>query len=220
MRRSRHVATLLLGTALVVPLAACEEAPPAERLYSSHDACLAENTVEACADAERQALERHRSEAPRFANQEACEAQMGPGNCEGVPATTGTAAGTAAGATGGNWFMPAMMGFLLGRTLGGAGAMPVYVDRQGYTYAGGRPYGSLDRASAQNWSQGRWAPGYRSAGTPPRPGGIATAPRIDVRPPATGGVSRGTTNPGLGQPAAVQRGGFGSTGRSFGGGGS
>jgi len=192
MRRSRHVATLLLGTALVVPLAACEEAPPAERLYASHDACLADNTVEACADAERQALERHRTDAPRFANQEACEAQMGPGNCEGVPATPGTA----------------------------AGAMPVYVDRQGYTYARGRPYGSLDRASAQNWSQGRWAPGYRSAGTPPRPGGIATAPRIDVRPPASGGVSGGAANPGVGQPAAVQRGGFGSTGRSFGSGGS
>jgi uncharacterized protein YgiB involved in biofilm formation len=212
VRRSRHVATLLLGTALTAPLAACDERRPAESLYASHEACLAENPAETCAEAERNALESHRAGAPRYATREACEAQMGPGNCEGVPTP---------GAPGGSWFMPAMMGFLLGRALGGPGVMPVYVDRQGYTYAGGRPYGSLDRTTAQNWSQGRWAPGYRAAGTPPRPGGLAAAPRVDVRPPASGaGVFGGRAGGTVGQPSTVQRGGFGSTGRSFGGGGS
>jgi len=212
LRRSRHVATLLIGTALAAPLSACDEQRPAERLYASNEACLADNPAEACADAERQAIDRHRADAPRFASRETCEAQMGPGNCDAVPTH---------GAPGGNWFMPAMMGFLLGRALGGQGVMPVYVDRQGYTYAGGRPYGALDRETGRNWSEGRWAPGYRAAGTPPRPGGVATAPRVDVRPPsAGGGTFGGGSGAGVGQPSSVQRGGFGSTGRSFGGGGS
>jgi uncharacterized protein YgiB involved in biofilm formation len=193
-RRSPRVATLLAGGAAAALLAACEERPT-QQFYSSFAECTREFSEAECRAAEQTAQEAHRAAAPRFATREACEAQMGEGACDQVQD---------AQAPGGGWFMPAMMGYLLGRTVGGFGATPVYVDRRGYAYAGSRPWGTLSRADQLAREQGRWSPGYRPQGAPP--------PRVDVRPPTPGASS-------LGQAAERPRGGFGSTGRVLGGGG-
>jgi len=193
-RRSARVSSLLAGGAAVALLAACEERPT-ERFYSSFAECTREFSEAECRSAEEAALRAHADAAPRFATREACEAQMGEGACQGVED---------AQAPGGSWFVPAMMGYLLGRTVGGFMAMPVYVDRRGYAYAGSRPWGTLSRTDQLAREQGRWTPGYRPQGAPP--------PRVDVRPPTPGA-------PALGQTAQRPRGGFGTTGRLFGGGG-
>ncbi|HZH26616.1 MAG TPA: DUF1190 domain-containing protein [Azospirillaceae bacterium] len=214
-QRSRHVTTLLVGTALAGALTACQEEPQ-ERFYASFAECTRDNPEQECRTAEEQATARHREQAPRFATREACEEQMGPDNCQEVPADPTPGAGPNLQSPGGGWFMPALMGYMIGRSLGGPSYLPVYVDRDGYSYAGGRRWGTLSRRDHAAWRAGGWRPGYRSAGQPP----ASVSPRVDVRPPASFGAQtapRSGAGPSVGTPS-VPRGGFGSTGRSFGGG--
>jgi uncharacterized protein YgiB involved in biofilm formation len=161
MRKSRRIATLALGGACLLALTACEDKPK-DRVYGSVEECVADGRDESsCRQAFDEAGLAHQKDAPRFTAQGTCEETHGAGNC--VPAQGG-----------GGWFMPALTGFMMGRMMGGgqmAGATPVYRDRYGYSYAGGRPIPDLK--------------------------------------PAAGSMSS------AGKASTVQRGGFGSSGRSF-----
>lgn len=178
MKRSRHIRLALLGTAGLMTLTACEDAgddPLASgRFFPDAKACAAAYDGETCDRAYQTAQDEHARTAPKFADREACEAEFGAENCTPVPAATAEA--------GGSWFMPMMMGYMMGRMTGGAfAATPLYRDTQNTAYTGRKPVGRIDSA--------RMPPPQRVAGT----SGV---------PPF--GVQRGIRD--------TPRGGFGRTG--------
>lgn len=149
MRRSRRVATLLVGTATLLVLTACDEDPASDaKLYSDLEACKVENTPEECDKAFDAAKTFHAQETTRYKSQAECEDLFGQGRCEQVSAVGASPTGqTTPGQTAstGSFFMPALMGFMLGRSLSGFGpsaGYPVYSDRQGYVYAGRQQLGT------------------------------------------------------------------------------
>ncbi len=74
------------------------------------------------------ARQQHAQTAPAFASRDACEAKFGLENCAETrqrPSADQIQPGeqqAAAQSGGGSWFMPAMLGYMMGRTLGGGGA--------------------------------------------------------------------------------------------------
>ncbi len=109
MRKSRDIRLVLLGSAAAA-LAACgeEPMPPDAKFVSDIRECNALYSQADCQAAESQAQKKLESEAPRYSRKEECEAEFGAGNCE-----TRQAAG------GGSFFMPLLMGYMMGNMLGG-----------------------------------------------------------------------------------------------------
>ena len=154
MRRSRRVATLLVGTATLLVLTACDEDPVKDaKLYSDLEACKVENTPEECDKAFDAAKTFHTQETTKYKTQAECEDLFGQGRCEQVTASGNAVSGqTTPGQTApaqtastGSFFMPASMGFMLGRSMSGFGpsaGYPVYSDRQGYVFAGREQLGT------------------------------------------------------------------------------
>jgi uncharacterized protein YgiB involved in biofilm formation len=111
------------------------------KIYNSVEACRVEQPGEDCTEAFAGAEQEQAKSAPRFVSHALCEAQFG--SCEGLPDGTG------------NWFIPAMVGFMLGRWPGTGGvtsvvSQPVYVDRGGTAYSGGTLIGSYRSHCAVN----------------------------------------------------------------------
>jgi uncharacterized protein YgiB involved in biofilm formation len=103
------------------------------KVYSSVEACRAEQPAEDCANAFAAAEQEHANTAPRFVSREFCEAQYG--GCAALHDGTG------------DWFIPAMAGFMLGHALGTGSvasvvSQPAYVDRGGGAYTGTTALGS------------------------------------------------------------------------------
>ena len=149
MRRSRRVATLLVGTATLLVLTACEEDPASDaKLYSDLEACKVENTPEECDKAFEAAKAFHAEQTTKYKSQAECEDLFGQGRCEQVTASGNAVSGQATpgqSASTGSFFMPAIMGFMLGRSMSGFGpsaGYPVYSDRQGYVFAGRQQLGT------------------------------------------------------------------------------
>lgn len=131
--------TLLLWVALLLVVAAgsiwaSKVSDQRIEIYSSVDACQAEQSAADCTRAFAGAGQEHTKSAPRFMARDLCEAQYS-GSCTALHDGTG------------DWFIPAMVGFMLGHAVGTGGAasvvsQPVYVDRGGTAYAGTSPIGS------------------------------------------------------------------------------
>ena len=103
------------------------------KIYNSVETCRVEQPAEDCAEAFAEAEQEHDKSAPRLVSRELCEAQYG--SC------------TALHDGAGDWFVPAMAGFMLGHALGTGGmasvvSQPVYIDRRGTAYSGASPVGS------------------------------------------------------------------------------
>lgn len=128
MKRSHTVAALLLGGISPVLFACGEDSPEEATVYPSVEACTAEMPANECAAAFATAREEHLKSAPRFASREACEAEMGDGAC--TPMNEGGESSL------GSVFVPAFVGFMIGRSLTGGYSQPVYFDRQGYARSG------------------------------------------------------------------------------------
>jgi len=118
MRKSHSVRLVLLGTASVA-LTACGDsgAPPKDaRFFPTVKECSAVYGDASCEDAKAAAEKKQAAEAPRFTRKEQCEAEFGVGNCE-----------TRQTAEGGSFFMPLLMGYMMGNMMGGNRfAQPVY----------------------------------------------------------------------------------------------
>lgn len=200
-RRSKYVTTLLMGAA-AVSMVACDNAQDVNvNVYRGVDACAQENDASICEQEYKNAEAQHINSAPKFASAQEC-ADAGFDQCQAVPPQTPIpgqegAPQQTASSTGGGMFMPMLMGYMMGRTLGGMGAgaaggpnmtgapaRPVYADRNGFVYSGNREVSRL-------------APGQTlaSAGT--------TTMRTRMSP--TGDLAGRT----------VSRGGFGATGSRF-----
>jgi len=117
MKKSRSVHLVLLGSASAA-LAACDqggELPTNAQFYPTVNECIADHGAATCEDAKAAADRTQTAEAPRFNQQQACEQEYGVGNCE-----TRQAAG-------GSYFMPMMMGYMMGNMMGGGRfSQPVY----------------------------------------------------------------------------------------------
>jgi uncharacterized protein YgiB involved in biofilm formation len=139
--------TLLLWGALLLVVAAgniwaSKVKDQRIEIYSSVDACQAEHPAEDCAKGFAGAEQEHANSAPRFIARDLCEAQYS-GSCAALH--DGTA----------DWFVPAMVGFMLGHALGTDGAasvvsQPVYVDTGGTAYSRASPMGSYWSRCAVN----------------------------------------------------------------------
>lgn len=198
MRRSRRVGTLLAGTASLLILSACDEEPVQDPLYSDIEACAAENPRNECNDAFASAKQWHEERTDRFSKKEECEAQFGPGNCETVARANADGSST-------SFFMPALMGFMLAKSMQGIGGYPsgypLYFDRQGYAYAGGTQVGTCNPpGSCQPAATGSSSSTTRS--TTGSGFSSTTSRRYSVTPTTGGSTSISSTS---------ARGGFGAT---------
>jgi len=107
MKRSKFVGLALMGSAPFM-LSACGE-PPAEAVtYSSVEQCVKDGVLpaETCRTEYQRAAQEHQQVAPRFVSQQACEAQFGPEGCYAVHRPGF-----------GDYFMPAMAGFMVANLL-------------------------------------------------------------------------------------------------------
>lgn len=191
MRKSRTVSTLILAGAAVA-LAGCDAGTEEAKLYSSVDTCKTEMAAEQCEQEWKAAQEEHLRTAPQFADKAQCEQEFGAESCQQVEQKTAEGQATGSQATGssaGSFFMPLMMGYMMGNMMSG-GARPVYVDRQGYARSGGATVAKFpDAAAAKPGSSWRTT---------------AAVDRSVLRNPAPAA--------GVIAPGARSYGGFGSTG--------
>lgn len=123
MKKSRSIRLVLLGSASIA-LAACgDDGPPQDaRFFSNLQECSAVYDTTQCLDAQKQAEQTFVAEAPKYSRQEQCEAEFGAGNCEPKQTADGSAS------SGGSFFMPMLMGYMMGNMLGGQSRFnqPVY----------------------------------------------------------------------------------------------
>lgn len=143
MKKSRAVRLVLLGGASMA-LAGCDRAPPPDaKFFADVDDCTAVKDRATCEQALAESRATFAAEAPRFARQEDCEVAFGNDNCEQPQA--------GASQTSGGYFMPIMMGYMLGSAF----RQPVYrgpgnsavVQSGGSAYAVGR-FAGAGRATA------------------------------------------------------------------------
>lgn len=212
-KRTRQI-TLVLLASTSLALAACKDeknqqyAGIEDALFKDRAACEAVYPAEDCAKNELFATEEHIKTAPKYANREECEAAHGAEACTPVPqakapsvASNGTSAPANSGSSTSNSFMPFMLGYMMGNTMGSRPA-PVY----SAPVAAGQPRPATPAMATAG----------RTLSTPPRPASQVYG---------SGGVSRPSSfsSPAPSRPAApsvsssgVARGGFGSTAVSSG----
>lgn len=122
-KRSRHVALLLAGSA-VMAVAACEDDRVDAQSFPDLASCVAaaqENslwfTEDDCRNNFANAAQEYLETAPRYESKDLCEQEHGAGKCEGDPTQTAQNSG------GGMSFMPMLMGFMLGSMMSRGGGI-------------------------------------------------------------------------------------------------
>ena len=166
MKKSRSIKLVLLGSASFALVACGDDGPPQDaQFFADTQQCAAQYDRSICETAKTTAEQKFTEEAPRFTRQEECEAEFGAGNCE-----------TRQTAGGGSFFMPMMMGYMLGNAFN----RPVYrgPNNGAMMQTGGRFFNVGTFAGA-----GRTAPFQRAQFTPVQRGGLgstATAHRTSA----------------------------------------
>ena len=121
MKKSRSIKLALLGSASMALVACGDDTPPDTQFFAEAKECAAVYGDAPCGDAALKAEAAHLTQAPKYGRQDECEAEFGAGNCE-----TRQAAG------GSSYFMPLLMGYMMGNMLGGNRfSQPVYRGRDG-----------------------------------------------------------------------------------------
>lgn len=122
MKKSHSIKLALLGSASMALVACGDDGPPDDaRFFAERKECAAVYGDASCSDAAIKAEETHLAQAPKFSRQEQCEAEFGAGNCE-----------TRQQVGGGSYFMPLLMGYMMGNMMGGNRfSQPVYRGRDG-----------------------------------------------------------------------------------------
>jgi len=217
MRKSAYVTTLLLGSAIALSACSGEQEQEA-RVYSSIEACAAEQPPEACQEAFREATAQHLLTAPRYSTLQACEADVGDGACEALQQTAGNGLIS-------NVFVPVMAGYLLAEVVDEVGdalkrrkkvGRPLFANRAGYLYSGGNQVGRLGDCNPRARNCERSGSGFSFIGgatagrvasgstQPPRWASTVTVPPRAVRNPAP------ATAESLSRPRSAKLGGTGS----------
>jgi uncharacterized protein YgiB involved in biofilm formation len=183
-------------------------------IYDDVNACVQANILsrDQCEQEFRTASERHLAEAPRFSGANQCEAQYGAGQCR--PATI---AGT-------QYFVPAMVGFLVAQQLASRRSqalLPPLAQQQpcapGYTPE--TQPGCVMRSSNSSWRSytttggafvSRDSSSRRPTATTVSRSTTSTTPRTSGSTTVSAPPRSTTSSPS----STVSRGGFGSTARS------
>lgn len=204
-KRSAYVGFSAIG--LSAALAGCgpERAPDAKDMdvYKTMAECRAERSQQECDAGWTAAQDEHRRDAPKFADKAACEQQWGEGKCE-----EGRSQG------GGSFFMPALMGFMMGRALSGGPAMGVGPQQcppgqAGCGSTGGSGGGYAGRGVYVGRNGGLFS-GQDRIGDAAARGGTYEVPRtVAVSEHAGGRLSPGVTRGGFGRSAGMHAGGRG-----------
>ena len=175
MKRSRRITLVLMGTAGLVSLVACDDQPAVDEasFFKSEAECAVGNDPTDCKDAFETARKEHWRTAPSYTSREACEAQFGAQNCVQTSSQPGTAqtptatAGSGMGVT--SWFIPALAGYFIGRTTSGLSAMPYYQDVNNRAFMAGQPCNApgqtITHPSAACPQPSRWASSTSSSTT-------------------------------------------------------
>ena len=210
-RLGLKVLAVLVGVLLLVLLVDAVFSPKVEqrdeqriKIYGSVEACQKEQRADDCAKAFADAQQAHATNAPRFSGRDACEAKYGDAGC------------VARHDDSGDWFIPAMLGFMLGRALNASAivSQPVYADRGGMAYAGTSPIGqyrspcmvnSGDPSCSSRGGGGSGGGGYVYSWSSGTSGG-STPSKSSVWSSTSYNVERVTTT--------VSRGGFGTSASS------
>lgn len=207
MKRSKRITLVLMGTAGLITLAACDDTPEVEdaKFFKSEAECAASSDPQDCKDAFETARKEHWRTAPSFTSRESCEAQFGAANCVQTNVQPGTAQATPTASAGmSSWFLPALGGYFIGRTLGGLSAMPYYQNVNNQGFMGGQPCGGPGQALG-------------AAGCP-RPAAWASSPGSSsstFRSASSTSYSRwGSSSSSTASSSTTSRSGFGSTAAS------
>lgn len=124
LKRSKKAALVLMVPTATFLMAGCGEEPPVQSaVFETVDQCAAFYNPEQCKADLAQATASHLEVAPKYANKQACEADFGIGQCESPPATQQAQSG-------GGFFMPMMMGFLMGQMMNGGNRLKQPVQPQ------------------------------------------------------------------------------------------
>jgi uncharacterized protein YgiB involved in biofilm formation len=152
----RKLRPLLLASVAAIALAACEDSNDlASQFIRDEASCASTDNPGACRQALLDAREAHGRTAPAFASLSACEDRFGAANCQPLAAAPAPEQLAAAGTetreaqqvqqAGGSFFMPMLMGYMMGRMMGGAmAAQPLYRDTANRAYSGTKPMGRFD----------------------------------------------------------------------------
>lgn len=188
MKRSKKAALVLMVPATTFLLSGCGEEREQALVYETPSECAAAsfNTPEQCKADYDAAKALHPQVAPKYVSKEECETDFGAGNCENAP----QAAAPQQTASSGSFFMPMMMGYMMGQMMNRGGA-------------------------AQNFPQG--APGASQSKVPTQPLYKSRDDRATFRTATNAPVAKGigpiSLKPSQVQPQAgqvVRRGGFGA----------
>jgi uncharacterized protein YgiB involved in biofilm formation len=188
MKRSTRVSLVLLASvSAAATLSGCEQAPPAPAdnggTFANKAECVAVYDQATCDAADRLARTEHVNNAPRYASIEACRQEYGPDMCQPISAYGGS----------GNFFVPMMMGYMMGSAL--STPAPLYYGPGSYRYRDRRDY---------------QAPIYTSGAGYARNAPIGAAPYRSTA--GTGVSTKGAlkSSTAMTPPSSV-RGGFGSS---------
>ena len=157
MKKSSAIRLVLLGSTGLT-LAACSQKPPSDaRFFARVEDCIPVKGEAACRDAFGKSEAEFAAEAPRFTQKEQCEAEFGAGNCETRQARTGS----------GSFFMPMMMGYMMGNRFNS----PVYrgPNNSALVQTGGKMFNAGTFAG-----DGRTAAFQRGQFTPVQRGGFGS----------------------------------------------
>jgi uncharacterized protein YgiB involved in biofilm formation len=193
MKRSTQIGLVLLGVGgIALAMNANKTVDTGESnpvVYKNLDECIASalRTEAQCRTDFAEVTKRHEESAPRFADQTACEAQYGAGQCGQRQASSGSSMSS--------YFIPALAGYMIARHLSaGQQAQPLYQRAGERTY---RPAPNMAGIPGVI-SNARPAPSAFSSATARGPSAVAPASR-----------------PSTSSSSDTSRGGFGSTASSM-----
>lgn len=143
MNRNKVIRRSIVGSsafAMAISLSACEDNRPDAAMFSSAEQCM-DNRPEGASDWNAQctaAFEKaeleHAKLAPRYDSVEVCEQQHGVGRCDSA----------ASGDSGGSFFMPFMMGYMMSNFMSGSSSQSVTSGRPVYSSAKSSSYYTSD----------------------------------------------------------------------------
>lgn len=200
--RSYRLAPVAIAVSAVFMLSACEESDETVSLYTNAQDCSQANPSQAeqCTVAYNNALQEAAKTAPKYATQADCIAEFGESMCTQAPAQasfsgTGTSEGeqtAQAQSSSGSMWMPLMMGYMMGRMIGGgAASQPLFSSKNPASPANGK------FVDASGKSYGSATAGGRTMSVPK----TAMAPK----PPTTSTVTRGGFGDSVNKQAMAQR---------------
>ncbi|MEI9750847.1 DUF1190 family protein [Moellerella wisconsensis] len=203
--RNYRLAPVAIAISAVFMLSACEESDETVSLFTNAEECSQANPSqsEQCTLAYNNALQEAAKTAPKYSSREDCVAEFGESMCTQAPAQSGlastdtpTSTGTggeqqAQSGFGGTW-MPLMMGYMMGRMMGGgAASQPLFSSKNPSSPANGK------FVDASGKSYGSATAGGRSMNVPK----TAMAPK----PPTTSTVTRGGFGQTVNKQSTMQR---------------